>query len=101
MTTTTAAAIQIFDEFSVEDATHLTFGQEPTSANAYVNHIGGIEGHHPWTWACGADLAQWGAFRDRDWWNLSRDIVWTLRLSEQSTGYGPGSDPVLAQRFDY
>lgn len=102
MTTRTAAdtaLLRIFDEHDVEDATNLTFGTGATnSANAYLRLIGGTE-HSAHAWTAGANLAQWGAFRDGEY--PGRDIIWTLMESERSTGYGAGSDPVLAQRFDY
>ncbi|WIC88909.1 hypothetical protein SEA_SHAGRAT_40 [Rhodococcus phage Shagrat] len=86
--------------FPADELFTLTFGDgTPVHANAYVQAIGAIEGHDAWTWACGADLAAWGAFRRRE--DISRDTIWTLMESERSTGYGSGSDPVLAQRFDY
>lgn len=100
MTTTTAATAHLFDDFTLNEAVVLVLGGgESGTANTYVNDLGAIEGHSPWTWSCGADLANWSAFARGEY--PGRDVIWTLRESERSTGWGAGSDPVLAQRFDY
>lgn len=103
-TTTSAIAFLLDDDATANQLLHLV-GQEPITANAYVRDIGAIEGHAPWTWACGADLAQWGSFRRNEY--VTREIAWTLRAHEDAvlrdrTGYLPiDRSAALAQRFDY
>lgn len=108
MTTANAAVAQLFSGFDENEAAFL-LGSEDTTASAYVRDIGAIEGHHPWTWACGADLAQWGAFREG--YGIPRDICWILFRSENTvvptktvnghTQYDTDRSAALAQRFDY
>ena len=64
---TTLTAVQLGDtaEFDADTLAAVAFGDGTTTTdpNAYIHAIGAIDGHCAWTWACGADLAQWGAFR--------------------------------------
>lgn len=96
--------------FPSDELFTLAFGDgTPTHANLYVQDIGAIEGHAPWTWACGADLAQWGAFRRGEY--VTREIAWTLLRSENTvvptrivnghTQHDTDRSAALAQRFDY
>lgn len=82
-----------------------------------VTYVTGIYGgdyeraqHVPLTWACGADLAQWGAFKRQE--QVTHDIAYTLWLHENGTLAGhayldpelrmhPDRSAALAQRFDY
>ena len=115
MTTATAAAFSVLNEFTtdIEDAVAITFAHGASgSANDYVNDLGAIEGHDAWTWVCGADLAVWGAFRRQEY--VTRDIALTLRAHENAViadrgvayiqsnaGLTPDRSAALAQRFDY
>ncbi|WIF20540.1 hypothetical protein SEA_JFLIX2_49 [Rhodococcus phage Jflix2] len=98
--------------FPSDELFTLAFGDgTPTHANLYVQDIGAIEGHAPWTWACGADLAQWGSFSRNEY--VTRDIALTLRAHEDAilphiihphpARWVPIADrsAALAQRFDY
>jgi hypothetical protein len=86
-------------EFDTDTLSVTAFGDGTTNnPNSYVHALGAIDGHSASTWAALADLAQWGAFRRHEY--PGRDIIWTLRLSEQGVA-GPGSDPALALRFDF
>ncbi|AEV52016.1 hypothetical protein [Rhodococcus phage REQ1] len=108
MTTATRAAFSVLNEYptDIEEAVALTFAHGASgSANDYVNDLGAIEGHHPWTWVCGADLATWGAFRRQEY--VTREIAWILRHSERSIDTDgsilevEAQNARLAQRFDY
>ncbi|MBM4617947.1 hypothetical protein GS534_24310 [Rhodococcus hoagii] len=101
--------------FPSDELFTLAFGDgTPTHANLYVQDIGAIEGHAPWTWACGADLAQWGSFSRNEY--VTRDIALTLRahenavIADRGVSYIDNTDGLgltvdrsaaLAQRFDY
>ena len=102
MTTTTAATAHLFDDFRLyEVATLIGAAGEVHTANTYVNEIGAIEGHHPWTWQCGADIVQWGALARGEW--TAEHIALTICKTE-TAAMPEGvirNDFARANRFDY
>lgn len=102
MTTNTAAVDAIMNEHHVYEIAAL-LAHETTTAHWYVSDLYGntdFAEHCAMTWACGADLAQWGTFRRGE--QITRDLYWTLHFSENTivTNH-PDRSAALAQRFDY
>jgi len=113
--TTSTATHAIDDGFSGEEIVGLTLGSgQSHAAHSYLRGIGSSStGTTAHTWTAGANLAQWGAFKDGEY--PGRDIVYLLRDHENAVildrgvtytqnypiGITPDRSVALAQRFDY
>ena len=102
MTTTIAATAHLFDDFTLYEVPVLVAGAgEVQTANTYVNDLDAIEGHHPWTWQCGADIAQWGALARGEW---TAEHIALIICKTETAAMPKGvirNDFALANRFDY
>lgn len=96
-----------YDDVAMWHASNWLFGDDMRAID-YTAAIHAVEPVSAWTWTCGANLAQWGAFA-RDERFLTQDVALILARSESGTfspadngnDYRDYNNVRYAQRFDY
>lgn len=78
---------------------------ETDTATGYLHDIRAAQPISAHTWTCGANLAQWGAFRRDNGYYLSDDVIYALFDSNvgafPQSEYGDAFSRRIAQNFDY
>jgi hypothetical protein len=101
---TTVFDLRDYDDVAMWHASNWLFGDDMRAID-YTAAIHAVEPVSAWTWTCGANLAQWGAFY-RDNGYLSDEVTYALYSSAysafpQSEYQGEAWSRRCAQQFDY